>query len=67
MRMIAIPDQAAEVSKRVTNLGNIKGYPPMEEFLYAYVSERLGDPAPMQRYLATCRTANLRKKANAGT
>lgn len=67
MRMRAVPDKAAEVAKNVTRQQNIKGYPPMEEFLHAYVSERLGDPSYMQQYLATCREAINRRQPHAGT
>lgn len=36
------------------------GYPPVGEFLDAFVKERLGDPEPMRRYVERCAAVKVR-------
>jgi hypothetical protein len=62
MKLVAPPEMRDELFKDLARRRAIVGFPPIEEFLSAYVSERFGNPAPMQKYLAECRQAQTRRK-----
>jgi ferritin len=61
MRLKAPPEKRKEIEQQVARMRSVKDYPPVEEFIDAYVSERLGDPQLMNGYLAQCRKARLRR------
>lgn len=65
MRLQAPPEMREEVAKDVARRRAIKGYPPVEEFIEAFVSERLGNPALMNAYIASCQ-AVIRRRSSDG-
>jgi hypothetical protein len=61
MRIRATPEKREEVLRDVARRRAVKGYPPIEEFIHAYVEERNGNTAPMQKFLADCRAAKRKR------
>lgn len=63
MKLKAPSDKRTEVLADIARRRSVIGFPPVEEFIAAYVDERLGDPALMNAYLAKCRKAKAKRSA----
>jgi len=61
MKLLAPADKRDEILKDIAHRRAVKGYPPVEEFIEAFVAERIGNPALMNAYIASCQAAIRRR------